>query len=326
MKSVADNDTIQIEITNVCPNRCSNCTRYVGLAKPYCMDFEYFKKAVDSLERFHNMVGVMGGEPLLHPQFDQICEYAFSKFPREQLGLWTCFPKGSEKYRELIVRTFGNVFLNDHSRADIWHHPFLVAAADLVPSRDMIFYVADKCYFQRAWSASINPRGAYFCEMAASYAMLFPQTTMDGWELTKGWWRKTTKDYRKQIEAFCEYCGGALFLKRRKSVNGSLYDITETNLDRMLHEHPKVDLKRFVLYDEKDLLEAAECQETLAAYKDPCYRNDIAARYGIGLTVNRKGFNEPYLLKKVYAKGSILDSLKKKYAFTYENKGDTQHG
>jgi hypothetical protein len=31
------------------------------------MDFETFKKAVDSLEGFDGMVGVMGGEPTLHP-------------------------------------------------------------------------------------------------------------------------------------------------------------------------------------------------------------------------------------------------------------------
>lgn len=180
MKAIPDNDTIQIEITNTCINRCANCTRFVGLTKPYMMEFEYFKKAIDSMDRFHNMTGIMGGEPLLHPEFEKFCEYALSKIPRMQLGLWTCFPKGYEKYREVIVETFGNVFLNDHTRDDIFHHPFLVAAKDMVGNRDMIFYVADKCYFQRAWSASINPRGAYFCEIAASYAMLCQSTTMDG--------------------------------------------------------------------------------------------------------------------------------------------------
>jgi len=313
MKAIADNDTIQIEITNACPNKCANCTRYVGLSKPFFMTFDYFKKAVDSLERFHNMVGVMGGEPLLHPEFEKFCEYALSKFPREQLGLWTCFPKGFEKYREVIVKTFGNIFLNDHTRNDIFHHPFLVAAKDLVPSREMIFYVADKCYFQRAWSASINPRGAYFCEMAASYAMLFTKTAMDGWPLEKGWWRKTTKDYTEQIEHFCEYCGGALFLKRRSSVDHSLYDITESNLDRILKEHPKVDLDRFVLYQKKDLLDKEDCQEVLAAYKDQDYRNEIAGRYGIYLTLNPSHFNEPHLLGDITASGTILDSYRKRY-------------
>ena len=39
------------------------------------MDFDTFKRAVDSLQDFPNMVGMIGGEPTLHPEFEKFAEY-----------------------------------------------------------------------------------------------------------------------------------------------------------------------------------------------------------------------------------------------------------
>ena len=75
MKSPADM-IIQIEITNACMHKCSNCTRFCGHhKKPFFMDFKDFQKAVDSLKDFSGVVGVMGGEPTLHPRFKEIVKY-----------------------------------------------------------------------------------------------------------------------------------------------------------------------------------------------------------------------------------------------------------
>ena len=72
MRPLLNMDTIQLEITNACPNRCGNCTRFVGHhPKPFFMDFEFFKKAVDSMVTYPKMTGIMGGEPLLHPDFEK---------------------------------------------------------------------------------------------------------------------------------------------------------------------------------------------------------------------------------------------------------------
>ena len=44
MKSPKDMKIIQIDITNACINRCSNCTRFCGHhTRPFFMDFETFK-------------------------------------------------------------------------------------------------------------------------------------------------------------------------------------------------------------------------------------------------------------------------------------------
>lgn len=306
MKRLIDNDTIQIEITSYCRNRCANCTRFVGLVKPYIMSFNAFKTAVDSLIDFPHMIGMMGGEPLLHPEFSKFCDYALSKINRERLGLWTSLPAGFEYYREVICRTFGNIFINDHSLADIHHHPFLIASQDIITDRYDLFNQADKCYFQDAWSPSINPRGAYFCEIAASLAMLYPNLS-NGWSIDSNWWKRSPKDYKKQIEEFCPLCGGCLYLPRRPSINDAIYDVSKTHLKIVKDEEAN-----YALFQGSQIQESE--QLPLASYKDQNYRNIIASRYGIFLSLNANCFNEPYLMKDKYDPESIL----LKYSLRYK--------
>jgi len=310
MKAILDNDTVQIEVTNICPKQCANCTRFVGLVeRPFLMTFDTFKTAIDSMEGFPKMVGITGGEPLLHPDFERFCEYAASKFPKAQLGLWTCLPEGKEKYREVICKTFGNIFINDHTRADIFHHPFLVAAKDVIRSFDELFVASDKCHFQMAWSPSINPRGAYFCEMAASFSILFPEMSA-GWDVSPGWWWKTPKDYTSQIEEFCPFCGGCLFLKRRSSIERGVYDVSPSNLDRLKN---RALISKCVLSDLQQIPEQE--QEPLAAYKDQGYRDFIALRYGIYLSTNSLCFNEPHLVNDFgfEKRDSLLERYRQRY-------------
>ncbi len=148
MKCLRDMETIQIEITNACINSCANCTRLIGHhTTPYFMTLDQFKEAVDSLLNFPRMVGIMGGEPLLHPQFVEMCEYLHSKLPPDKCGLWTCFPENKEGYRKIIVETFGNIFLNDHSRDDILHAPVLVSAKEVCEGDDdSMWYLVEHCW------------------------------------------------------------------------------------------------------------------------------------------------------------------------------------
>ena len=84
MKSPKDMKIIQIDITNACQHRCSNCTRFCGHhEKPFFMDFETFKRAVDSMEGYVGIVGMIGGEPTLHPEFERFARYLDSKMPAQ---------------------------------------------------------------------------------------------------------------------------------------------------------------------------------------------------------------------------------------------------
>ncbi len=81
MKSPQDMRIIQIDVTNACIHNCSNCTRFCGHhKKPFFMDVETFKKAVDSMEGYVGTVSMMGGEPTIHPQFEELITYLGEKY------------------------------------------------------------------------------------------------------------------------------------------------------------------------------------------------------------------------------------------------------
>lgn len=290
MRAMIDMDTVQIELTNACVNSCSNCTRFCGHKDPFFLTFEQFKEAVDSMVGYPKMVGFMGGEPLLHPQFEKFCEYALTKIPKKQLGLWTCLPPGKEHYRETICNTFDHIFVNDHSRRDIYHAPILIGAEEVFRDRKEMYYTIDHCWLQESWSASINPRGAFFCEIAASMSMLYDED--GGWPVLPGWWWKTPKDFTLQIEKFCPRCGVSLPFPRRCSLDGR-DDISQEHLNRLSGISKKVDKGKYVLSD----LKLTKQPEQMAAYKDLDWRNKVSSRYGIFQFVNKQRFLTPVLLR-----------------------------
>lgn len=291
MRPILDMDNIQIEITNACHNQCSNCTRLCGHhPKPYFMPLDEVKQAIDSMDEYPKMTGIMGGEPLLHPEFEAICDYLHSKIPPEKCGLWTCLPKGKEHYREVIVRTFGNIFINDHTRNDILHGPVLVASQELPLQDWQKDYLIDKCWVQNSWSASINQKGAWFCEVAASLATLFDVNNL-GWPVQKGWWARSPQHFVAQM-AMCKLCGCAMPLKRRVSTE-EIDDISPEMFKLLKEISPKLKKKKYQIHN----LQLCPEKPTEAAYKDQIYRDRIAARYGMFLMLNEKKFLTPYLMK-----------------------------
>lgn len=141
MRSIADSDTVQIDVTSACINNCSNCTHLVGHHKKnFFMPLEDFKKAVDSLVDFPHRIGIIGGEPLLHPDFQEMCVYLNSKVDKMRCGLWTCLPENKKNYRWAIVETFAAVYLNDHSKGGILHTPVLVASDEVMEDKELMWY------------------------------------------------------------------------------------------------------------------------------------------------------------------------------------------
>lgn len=289
MRALPDMETIQIEITNACINQCSNCTRLCGHhKKPFFMSLEQFKEAVDSLEDFPNRIGIMGGEPLLHPQFQEICEYLNSKRERMRCGLWTTLPKGKEHYRELIVKTFGCIFLNDHSKEGIMHTPLLVGADEVVHDKDYMWYLIDRCWVQNTWSASITPDGGFFCEVAAAFASL---TGDKGWEIGPGWWEKYPKDFQEQMDKYCTRCGAAVPMWRRDSIDGK-DDVSPKNLEFLKNvDSPKIRRGQYEIYDKGVAIDT----RNMFSFSEIEYRHKIAAKYNIGML----GYVTPYLPEDV---------------------------
>src|SRR5262245_29339799 len=92
----------QIDVTNACHLTCSNCTRLLGHAKRrFTMTTKEFEQSVISLKNFpknsepcpkgrRKVVGIIGGEPTLHPDFPELVDIMIRHIPEARYrGLWT---------------------------------------------------------------------------------------------------------------------------------------------------------------------------------------------------------------------------------------------
>ncbi|HKS72066.1 MAG TPA: hypothetical protein VJQ82_02645 [Terriglobales bacterium] len=312
MRPILAADTLQIEWTARCVLSCSNCTHFSGSFYDHPqLTFEQFKAIVDSLDGYldahpNGMIGAIGGDPLVHPEFEKFCLYAQKKIPRERHGLWTTFPKGKEHFAPLICETFGNILLNDHT-IPVKHAPILVGIEEMIPAEEDIWPIVDRCWLGNHWSPVVNTKGAFFCEVAGSMAQLFQ--TEGGWELTPGWWKKVPKDYTAQMEEYCRKCGCAAPLERRQSHTAGqrdIDDISPRNLERLKGKSRKVDKGLVAISDFKidsSLVDEGRFgggQYPAQEYKNSMYRQGIAARYGILLVLNSRGYWEPTMMPEGY--------------------------
>ncbi len=241
MKSPAEQKCIQIELTNACPHGCSNCTRFTPhVKKPFFMEFETFRKAVKSLHNYTHMVGIMGGEPTLHPEFDRfVRHYAgiipepnpsvnvgrpianFQKFRDHELGdidhhrrgLWSSLGPSYARHFELIQEVFHYQCLNDHRNPGL-HQALLIPRKELGLRNSDWVHLRDQCWIQNLWSSSISPKGAFFCEVAAALDMLF--NGPGGWKIEHNWWMREPREFGDQLE-WCELCSACLAVPKSRA-------------------------------------------------------------------------------------------------------------
>lgn len=304
MRSPKNMRIIEIDITNACIHQCSNCTRFCGHHKQtYFMDLDTFKKAVDSLDDFEGTIGLIGGEPTLHPQFEEIAKYIASKYPNNrdkdnQLlhpqkdflktikdveashsssyhdgnrgsvrlngpGLLSAMGNKYSEHYEVIQDTFKFQLLNDHVN-DMYHDPILVSRKELNVPDDEWEVLRDNCWIQNEWSASITPKGAFFCEVAGTLDMLFDGP--GGWEITSDWWKRDVTDFKDQLH-WCEICGVAcetytrnakdelddisplLYEKLKavgsKKIKNGKFNLMDIDKNGVIQEHSKTSIQRF---------------------------------------------------------------------------------
>ena len=215
MRAPAEMDLIQIEVTNDCTRKCANCTRFVGHHEyPFYMSLEQVENAILSLDGYKGNIGLMGGEPTLHPDFPEILEIYRKLIPdKSRRQFWTSGYKWDE-YKGIIDFTFlpTHISYNDHSKAiEGWHQPLLVGIDEVVEDINLRLQFIYNCWVQNRWSASITTTGAYFCEVAAAHAHLFGYDS--GFEVDNDWWR--TKSICETQRWMCNKCSGCLPLPGR---------------------------------------------------------------------------------------------------------------
>ncbi len=299
MKPVYEFRNIQIELTNACVHTCSNCTRFCGHhKKPFFMEWEHFQKSVDSLENWPRMVGIMGGEPTLHPEFARFVQYAYDKHPSpfiigggekprkslskyivdanalktepinklKGLGLWSSVCDTYYHHYEQIQDQFIYQCANDHTAVSR-HQPWLVTRKELGVPDDEWIELRDNCWWQRFLnSPSITPKGAFFCEVAAAMDMLFDGP--GGWKVEKDWWKRGPDDFKDQLH-WCELCGGAL-LDFDRDANEEVDDVSPVMYEMLKAvESPKLAKGQVVLHklDDQDEMKLSP-RKTMLLYQD----------------------------------------------------------
>ncbi len=236
MRSPADMDILQVDITPKCHLRCSNCTRGVShYAKPWEMDLPTFESAVQSLEGWNapgKVVGIIGGEPTLHSEFERI-SLTFADmwggpktnngrepiadlpaFIQRRLfdrsngrGLWTSLGPGFAKHMEVVLDVYSHFNTNTHEAGGL-HQAMWISRKDYCEMTGMSSEEWEKnrdaCWLQNMWSATINDKGAYPCEVMGTIDRLL----YDGkhaWPAEKGWWERKPEDFGAMLE-LCNHC------------------------------------------------------------------------------------------------------------------------
>jgi hypothetical protein len=225
---------IQVMVTRACDLHCTHCTQGSNLAgKPVVMSVAQFEEACASLIDYYGVVGVFGGNPCVHPAFEQIARTIQRIIPYERRGLWSNNLMGYGKLcREIFNPEVSNLNVHMNYKAymemlrdwpechpkganDSRHSPPFVALVDMddLTISDK-WALINKCDINQYWSAMIGVfRGelrAWFCELAGSQSMLhekeqdYPDT---GVKIFSGWWRSSLEMFEEQIYRHCFTCG-----------------------------------------------------------------------------------------------------------------------
>ena len=237
MRSPADMDIVQIDISTKCHLKCSNCTRLIPHQPSRDdMKLETFERAVKSMDGWdgpNKVIGVIAGEPTLHSEFEQISRRFselwggpltgngklpikdFNRFAIERLfdrstgrGLWTSLGQGFYKHYETIMEVYGHWNTNTHEIGG-QHQALLVSRDDYCKTTGMSSEQweknRDNCWVQGMWSATINDKGAYFCEVAGAIDRLY-FNGKHAWPVEHGWWQRKPEDFKDQLD-LCNWCG-----------------------------------------------------------------------------------------------------------------------
>lgn len=225
---------VQIHITRACDKACFGCTQGSNLSgKTGFIPVDKFEEAVVSLKDYFGVVGIFGGNPALHPKFDDLCEILKKHIQFRRRGLWCNHPKGNGK---IMRETFNpavsnlNVHLDQSAydefkqdwpesqpfglKEDSRHSPVYVAMKDVIEDESERWDLISKCDINQQWSSMIGMfRGelrAWFCEIAGAQSILHqydPEYPDTGIAVTPGWWRKPMTEYAAQVRKHCHECG-----------------------------------------------------------------------------------------------------------------------
>jgi hypothetical protein len=227
---------IQILVTTRCDGgQCSNCTQMIPHRKKADMSLVNVAAALESVRDYPGIVGIMGGNPCLHPQFPEICRLTAEILPdMSRRGIWANRLNG---HGSAVSRTFGYFNFNVHGsraaademrrdvpRARVWgetdpsmHGGVMLDMSDIVPDESARRELIAGCDINQRWSPAVceidGQAVAFFCEVAAAWSAVTGDNC--GMPVAPGWWRRPMAAFAEQAETCCHHCGVPLRLAGR---------------------------------------------------------------------------------------------------------------
>lgn len=226
-----------IPITNACNLSCGNCAQLCGHFTPdkiWHLSLSQLDQAIQQLKPFArpcNEVTIFGGEPTIHPQWEQVVELVHSHAPMQfrvnTNGRLGHFPFQRDKNITYYV---------DTHPVDQQFLTTMVASKDCIPSeKDNPAYfweLAQKdCPIWATEGAMVYKDKAYFCEHAAAMDHLFYDGA-NGWEIEDGTnpFDRTEAEIAEQAHKFCQQCGWCVKESGRQRV-GDKTECTQSNYE-----------------------------------------------------------------------------------------------
>jgi len=223
MKPINEAWLMQIDVTNVCGRGCIYCSRYdrhIRLDQRYFMELDYFEQALQSLKDWPSKIGIIGGEPVYHPHFKELCFLVRDYFPpggKTSVMLWTSGGPLFEKYKPLIKKSFKRMgSINEHNLEQQklqQHQPTTIAIGEAVNPGKYRDNLINNCWVQKKWCPSITNKGGFFCEVAGAMDIILDGP--GGYNIEPGWWKKIPEQFQDQVDRYCLKCSMAIPMKRQ---------------------------------------------------------------------------------------------------------------
>lgn len=262
------NDICQIVVTrNCCVFSCSNCTQLLPFRKDVRnMSLECVEEAIASMRGWPGVIAIFGGNPVVHPQFPEICEIVKRLIPNQaQRGLWT---NNLHNHGDLIRETFwphGRFNLNVHGDLEAaaemnrclpgkpifgesgrdHHGGMLMDYRDYGLTEEQWIEKREKCDINQNWSAGIYERDgrpyAYFCEVAGSLDGVRGEN--NGVLAEPGWWLRPIEAFDHQIKRCCDRGCGVPLRTVGHEDREAVYDISPSWAEATATRTGKVEIQ-----------------------------------------------------------------------------------
>jgi hypothetical protein len=208
------------------------------------MSLDMIDKSLKSYNGVPGLIGVIGGEPLVHPEFELICLLIQKYYSPNKMYLFTSIDPWKHRLSKIIISTFGYIAYHPKDQRIFKHQPLTIAIKDVVRNEQLRKDLINDCWVQRKWCPTITNDGAFFCEVGASIAKLMNRK---GWDVDHNWWRRTPDQFGDQLD-ICNFCGMCIPLRSQETSNKVQY-ISPSFL-RLLQEN-NLPIGEYILFDKE---------------------------------------------------------------------------